>query len=89
MKIMFSNFEMIICPKSVFFKYLTNSVAPDPEGSSPHSQQPANGPYSEPGESTPYPLAYLPKVRFDLILPPTPWSSKWSLSFGFSHQNSV
>jgi hypothetical protein len=33
----------------------TNSVAPEPEGSSPHSQQPANGPYPEPGESTPHP----------------------------------
>jgi hypothetical protein len=30
-------------------------VAPEPEGSSPPSQQPANGPYSEPGESTPDP----------------------------------
>jgi hypothetical protein len=29
-------------------------VAPEPEGSSPHSQQPANGPYPEPGESTPH-----------------------------------
>jgi hypothetical protein len=28
-------------------------VAPEPEGSSPHSQQPANGPYPEPPESTP------------------------------------
>jgi hypothetical protein len=34
---------------------LTNSVAPEPEGSSPHSQQPANYPYPEPGESTPHP----------------------------------
>jgi hypothetical protein len=33
---------------------VTNSVAPEPEGSSPHSQQPANGPYPEPGESTPH-----------------------------------
>jgi hypothetical protein len=33
----------------------TNSVAPEPEGSSPHSQQPANGPYPEPRESTPHP----------------------------------
>jgi hypothetical protein len=33
---------------------LTNSVAPEPEGSSPHSQQPASGPYPEPGESTPH-----------------------------------
>jgi hypothetical protein len=36
-------------------KYLTNSVAPEPEGSSPLSQQPANDPYPEPGESTPHP----------------------------------
>jgi hypothetical protein len=33
----------------------TNSVEPEPEGSSPHSQQPANGPCPEPGESTPPP----------------------------------
>jgi hypothetical protein len=30
-------------------------VAPEPEGSSPHSQQPAKGPYPEPGESTLHP----------------------------------
>jgi hypothetical protein len=30
-------------------------VAPEPEGSSPHSQQPANGPYPEPAESTSHP----------------------------------
>jgi hypothetical protein len=43
---------------SVLFEYdslLTNSVAPEPEGSSPHSQQPSNGPYPEPDESTPHP----------------------------------
>jgi hypothetical protein len=34
---------------------LTHSVVLEPEGSSPHSQQPANGPYPEPGESTPHP----------------------------------
>jgi hypothetical protein len=48
----------------------TNSVAPEPEGSSPHSQQPASGPYPEPGESTPHPLppaANLPKVHSDPI----------------------
>jgi hypothetical protein len=33
---------------------LTKSVAPEPESSSPHSQQPANSPYPEPGESTPH-----------------------------------
>jgi hypothetical protein len=51
-------------------------VAPEPGGSSPHSQQPANGPFSEPGESTlhPFPPANLPKVHFDLILPSTPYT---------------
>jgi hypothetical protein len=34
---------------------ITNSVAPEPKGSSPHSQQPANDPYPEPGESNPHP----------------------------------
>jgi hypothetical protein len=33
----------------------TNSVAPEPEGLPPHSQQPANDPYPEPGESNPSP----------------------------------
>jgi hypothetical protein len=27
--------------------FLTNSVAPEPEGSAPHLQQPATGPYLE------------------------------------------
>jgi hypothetical protein len=59
---------------------ITNSAAPEPEGSSPHSQQPATGPYPEPGESILHPSANLPKVHFDPILPSTPRSFKWSLS---------
>jgi hypothetical protein len=35
---------------------MTNYVALEPEGSSPHSQQPAIDPYSEPAETTPHPL---------------------------------
>jgi hypothetical protein len=35
------------------------------------------------------PPTNLPKVHFDPILPSTPWSSKWSLSFGLSDQNPV
>jgi hypothetical protein len=60
---------------------LSISVAPEPEGSSPHSQDPANGPYPEPGESTPRPPINLLKIHFDPILPSTPWSSKWSFPF--------
>jgi hypothetical protein len=62
---------------------LTNSVAPEPEGSSPHSQQPANTPYPEPDESTPHPPTDLPKVHFDPNLPSTPRSSKWCFPSGF------
>jgi hypothetical protein len=43
------------CMDELYNLCLTNYVAPEPEGSSPHSQQPANGPYPEPGESTPHP----------------------------------
>jgi hypothetical protein len=68
---------------------ITNSVAPEPEGSSPHSQQPANDTYLEPGESTQHPPTNLPKVHFDPILPSTPRSFEWSFSFGLSHQNPV
>jgi hypothetical protein len=37
------------------FLVRTNSVAQEPEGSSPHSQQPTTGPYPEPVESNPQP----------------------------------
>jgi hypothetical protein len=59
-------------------------MAQEPEGSSPHSQQPATGPCPEPVESNPHPQANFPKILSDPIFPPTPWSSKWSLSFGLS-----
>jgi hypothetical protein len=65
-------------------------VAQEPEGSSPHSQQPVTGPCPEPIESNPPPpQANLPKIHSDPIFPPTPWSSNWSLSFELSHQNLV
>jgi hypothetical protein len=38
----------------------TNYVALKPEHSSPHLQQPATGPYPEPGESTPHPPSLCP-----------------------------
>jgi hypothetical protein len=55
---------------------LTNSVAQEPEGSSPHSQQPATGPYPEPVESNPHPQTNLPKIHSDPFLPPTLWFLK-------------
>jgi hypothetical protein len=64
-------------------------VAPEPEGSSPQSQQPASDPYPEPGKSTPHPPTNLSKVHFDPILPSISWSCRWSLSFGLSHRNPV
>jgi hypothetical protein len=57
----------------------------EPEGSSPHSQQLATGPYPEPVESNPHPPANLRKIPSEPILPSTPWSSEWSLLFGLSH----
>jgi hypothetical protein len=45
----------------VFFEVRTNFVAQEPEGSSPHSQQPATGPYSEPAESNPPPPSQSPR----------------------------
>jgi hypothetical protein len=36
----------------VSYNWLTNSVLPEPAGSSPYSQQPATDPYPEPSGST-------------------------------------
>jgi hypothetical protein len=48
-------------------------MAQEPEGSSPHSQQPATGPCHEPVESNPHPRqANLPKIHSDPTFPPTP-----------------
>jgi hypothetical protein len=41
-------------------KLKTNSMAQEPEGSSPHSQQPATGPCPEPVESNPHPPSQSP-----------------------------
>jgi len=54
----------------------------EPESSLPHSQVPATCPYPEPDPSSLCPSHFL-KIRFNIILPSTPGSPKWSLSFGF------
>jgi hypothetical protein len=57
----------------------------EPEGSSPCSREPSTGPYVEPDQSNPYhPILSL--IHFNIVHPPTSWSSQWSLSFGLSHQ---
>jgi hypothetical protein len=66
----------------------TNSVAPELEGSSPWSPEPAVGPYPEPAEPTPHP-ANLPKNHSEFIFLYMPRSSERSFSFGISHQNPV
>jgi hypothetical protein len=62
-----------------------NTVAPEPESSSPLAQQPATGPYPEPTQSTPRP----PSQYSYPILPSTRRSSEWFLSFRFPRQNLV
>jgi hypothetical protein len=60
---------LVICIQTIELAQLTNSVAPEPEGSSPHSQQPANGPYPEPGESTPHPSPPQPISLRSILIP--------------------
>ena len=49
-----------------------------PEGSLPHSQEPATCPYPDPARSSPYPTSHFLKIHLNIILPSTSESPKWS-----------
>jgi hypothetical protein len=75
--------------RNVIFIYgqITNSVAQEPEGSSPHS--PPSVPVLSQSNPVHTPQGNLPKIHSDPIFQPTPWSSKWYFSVGLPHQNLV
>jgi hypothetical protein len=59
----------------------------EPEGSLPRSHKSATGPIlSQLSPIRPID-PYHPKVHLNVILPPTPRSSQWSLAFGPTNQN--
>jgi hypothetical protein len=60
----------------------------EPESSISCLQELSNGLYPEPDQSSPY-HPILSKIHFNIIFPPTPKSSQWSLSSRLSHQNSI
>ena len=58
----------------------------EPEGSLPLSLVSANCPYPQPARSSQYPIPYFLNIHLNIILPSTPGSPKWSLSFRLHHQ---
>ena len=60
-----------------------------PEGSLPHSQQPATCPYPAPDRYSPRPAPHFSKINFNITLTSRPGSSKWSASLKFPNQNPV
>ena len=60
-----------------------------PEGLLPHSQTLTTCPYPEPDQSSHVFPSHSLKIPFNIIVSPTPRSSKWYFSLTSTHQNSV
>jgi hypothetical protein len=58
-----------------------------PESSICRLKGPATGPYPEPAESSPPTHTIFLYDHFNIIIPSTSWSPKWSLRFRFPDQN--
>jgi hypothetical protein len=58
--IVLAEFVFLLSLSLSIFIYIYNSVVQEPEGSSPHSQQPATGPCPETVESNPHPPSQSP-----------------------------
>jgi hypothetical protein len=61
----------------------------EPEGSLPHSQELATGPYPGPDAVSPHLPPYFLQIYSNTIFPSTPRSSGWFFASGFFDQNSV
>jgi hypothetical protein len=70
-----------------WFSYSRNSpLFMETECSLPCSQEHANGLYSVLDQYNPEPSTLFPQDQFNIILPPTLRSSKWSLNLGLSNK---
>jgi hypothetical protein len=61
----------------------------EPGGSLPHAQEPATGRYPEQDQDVQCTPSHFLKIHFNIILPSTPASCKWSPSLRPSHHNPV